>query len=263
LDREENKPIIGTYILSNVLRQAIEGELLGVDWEYLVAELQGDYSCAIGFFRNKTKDQDEDENDTTQTHIVAQKVLGVVNAYFQNNPDALKGPGTYAHHIFVNSAIIINAVWEIQQDKPRIFARYLFSDSVRRVVVDGRYLKKPSEPSHVYAIRSLNKDRDRHLDTIKKHRDEIRALKSQVEAKDTMRQLLATSELDEKSAVNQIANLERQVREQRKMYEGKLKGLKKENADLERKVGKFKGRAIRAEQRVEDLDQQLETMKVS
>jgi chromosome segregation ATPase len=138
------------------------------------------------------------------------------------------------------------------------------------VKLDLRQSEGRGEPSHAYEIRSLKKDRDRHFDTINRQYDEIRHLRSQVEAKDNLSDVLEVSRVDEKIAHNQVEDLKRQVREknariyeQREMYEGKLKGVNMENVRLTRKVGKFKGKAMRAEQELEDVRQQLENLQAS
>jgi hypothetical protein len=268
VNEEENKALIEIYLLSNILPQAIQGDLTGENYEYFVAELQADFSRAVGILRDRATGKDVDDVDTTQTLVVAKKVLAVVDAYFASNPNALKGPQTRAHHLFFNSAIVINAVWEIQTENPRVFAKYLFSGSMKRVSVDGRYLKRRGEPSHVHEIRSLKNDRDRLFDTINRQYDEIHHLRSEVEAKDNLSDMLDISRIDEKIAQTQVKDLKRQVREkgiqiyqQREMYEGKLKGVNMDNIRLARKVGKFKGKAMRAEQEKEELKQEVEELK--
>ncbi|GAB7326906.1 hypothetical protein MBLNU13_g10873t2 [Cladosporium sp. NU13] len=237
---EENKPLVDLYLLSRVLPQAIHDDLTGEIHEYFVAELQDNYHNGAVLLKNKATSEDAGDDDTTQTRVMARKILKVVDAYFEDNPDALTDPKAHGHHVFFNAAIVLNATWEVQMDKPRVFAKYLFGDSVQRVTVNGSCLRKRGEsPRSSY-------------DTINKQSIEIRDLKSRLETKDNTRELLKLAEAEEK------------IVEQRKMYEGKLKGINMNNASLERKVDHYKGRAGHLEQKVRDLlQQQLEDLNAS
>ncbi|GAB7326905.1 hypothetical protein MBLNU13_g10873t1 [Cladosporium sp. NU13] len=223
---EENKPLVDLYLLSRVLPQAIHDDLTGEIHEYFVAELQDNYHNGAVLLKNKATSEDAGDDDTTQTRVMARKILKVVDAYFEDNPDALTDPKAHGHHVFFNAAIVLNATWEVQMDKPRVFAKYLFGDKSR----------------------GYKKDLDRSYDTINKQSIEIRDLKSRLETKDNTRELLKLAEAEEK----------------RKMYEGKLKGINMNNASLERKVDHYKGRAGHLEQKVRDLlQQQLEDLNAS
>lgn len=238
--------------------------------------MQDNYHSGAVLLKNKATSDDSDDDDTTRTRVVAKKILKVVDAYFEDNPDALTDPKTHGHHLFFNAAIILNATWEVQMDKPRVFAKYLFGDSVQRVTVNGSYLRKRGESPHSYEIRGYKKDLDRSYDTINKQFVKIRDLKSQLETKDNTRELLNLAEAEE-VARRQIRDLKHQVRgkdaqigerdarfvKQRKMYEGKLKGVNMANASLERKFDQYKSRIGHLEQKVKDLLQQLEDLKAS
>lgn len=224
--RKELEEVLTIYLLGDLLRQGIlQSDMTGESFKYLVAELQANWPGAVGFVRDKVKLKGVEDDDTSQTLVVAKQIRRVVEAYFASLPSHLQDALAMDRHFYITSAILAEAVWEIQMDKERVFAKYLFGKDVHRVTVDASYLVKRGEPSHVYRIRGLRSDLDKSYATISKMRVEIFDLKSKVEVKDNLRHLLNTSEIDEELALRQVANLEHQIREQRKMYEGKLNNL--------------------------------------
>ena len=167
--------------------------------------------------------------------------------------------------------MVAEAVHEIQTDGERVFAMYLLDSSVKKVTVDGGYLRLRDEPEEAYQVRTLNLTLDQRNATNERQALEIRDLKSQLEVKNDLRLKLDASRSAEQAAhqkaeddigkfVDTNIRLRGQLAETRNKCDT-LKGQLKVAADgmrgLHRKAADFEGKAIKFERRAKAAEQKL------
>lgn len=277
--KEEVDTIITIYLNSNRLRQGIyQSDLIGGRYELFVGELQINWGGAVSAIKTKATLDVADKNDNSQIGLIAGQIRKIVEKYLSTHPNAIKHTGTRALHIYVLSAIVAEAVYEIQTESKRIFAKYLLDHSLKKVTVDGVYSRLRDEPEEAFQIRTLKSELDKRVATIEKLTTENRDLKSQLEDKNDLRLQLESARSAEQAVrqnaeekvgkfVNTNVWLRGQLAQAHKDYEalkGHLKEAKDEMRGLHRKAADFEGKVMRlereaaaAEKEVEELKQQL------
>ena len=277
--KEEVDTIITIYLKSNRLRQGIyQSDLIGGRYELFVGELQINWGGAVSAIKTKATLDVADKNDNSQIGLIAGQIRKIVEKYLSTHPNAIKHTGIRALHISVLSAIVAEAVYEIQTESKRIFAKYLLDHSLKKVTVDGVYSRLRDEPEEAFQIRTLKSELDKRVATIEKLTTENRDLKSQLEDKNDLRLQLESARSAEQAVrqnaeekvgkfVNTNVWLRGQLAQAHKDYEalkGHLKEAKDEMRGLHRKAADFEGKVMRlereaaaAEKEVEELKQQL------
>jgi hypothetical protein len=122
-----------------------------------------------------------DENDHSQTHVIALQIRKVVDKYLSKNPKLARDWSIQNSHIHIASAIVVEAVYEIQMHREKIFSKYLLNDDVEKVDVDSVYIRRQHESDGEFWIRTLEYTIDRLYANDKKLAIENRGLKSENE----------------------------------------------------------------------------------
>lgn len=279
LGGEEIETIMTIYLKGNRLRQGIyQFDLTGGKYELFVGELQVSWGSAVNTIKKRAMLEVADKNDNSQTSVIARQIRKIVDKYLSTHPKAIKHAGTHGLHIYVVSAIVAEAIYEIQTDSERVFAKYLLDNSVKKVTVDGVYSRLRDEPEDAYQIRTLKLELDKRVATIEEITAENRDLKSQLEDKNDLRlQLEAARSAEQavrqnaKEDVGRFVDTNVRLRGQlaqvhegcddlkRQLKEAKdqMRGLHRKAADFEGKVMRLEREAAAAEKEVEELKQQL------
>jgi hypothetical protein len=272
---EEIETILTIYLKSNRLRQGIyQFDLTGGNYELFVGELQVNWGGAVNAIKKRALAETADKSDHSQTRVIAGQIRKLVEKYLSANPRAIKHPGTKGLHIYVVSAIVAEAIYEIQTDSERIFAKYLLDDDLERVTVDGGYFRLRDEPEEAFQIRTLRLTVDQRGATIERQALEIRDLKSQLESKNDLRLQLEASRTAEQTvrqkAKEDIGNfVDTNIRLRGQLAEAHdecdvLKGKLAQAADqmrgLNRKAADFEGKAIQLGRRVADAEQRVKEL---
>jgi hypothetical protein len=272
---EEIETILTIYLKSNRLRQGIyQFDLTGGNYELFVGELQVNWGGAVNAIKKRAMAETADKSDHSQTRVIAGQVRKLVEKYLSANPKAIKHSGTKGLHIYVVSAIVAEAIYEIQTDSERIFAKYLLDDDLERVTVDGGYFRLRDEPEEAFQIRTLRLTVDQRGATIERQALEIRDLKSQLESKNDLRLQLEASRAAEQTVrqkaeedigkfVDTNIRLRGQLAEahdERDVLKGKLAQAADQMRGLNRKAADFEGKAIQLGRRVADAEQRVKEL---
>lgn len=268
---EELKDIMALWLFNNRLRQGLyQSSLTGDNYKVFVAELRTYWDGALGNFKRKAMGEGVKQDDTSQTLVVAKQVRKVVETYFANNPKAVKDAKTIPLHIYLCSIFVVESVFEVQNDFPRVFARYVLSDSVQRLDADELFFVRHGDSVLDLRERELRDALEKEFAASKKLVLENRALKRELDVMDNLRDQLDCSKRDEELAQDKIDEAESKLTEQiiwtcdqREGYERQLEGVTNENVRLEREVDHFKGRAMDAEKQVEELKKLLSNLGFS
>jgi hypothetical protein len=239
-----------------------------------------------------------DENDHSQTHVIALQIRKVVDKYLSKNPKLARDWSIQNSHIHIASAIVVEAVYEIQMHREKIFSKYLLNDDVEKVDVDSVYIRRQHESDGEFWIRTLEYTIDRLYANDKKLAIENRGLKSENEVIPNLRfqrdlaksaEQAALQKVEKASACN--VKLTAELRDERAKrdddrtkFQSKLDHVGKEMSGLQLKTTKFELEAIlskrkvtaaeqqaveeqagreRAEQRVEELLQELKGLRLT
>ena len=273
--------IVDIYFNSNRLRLGIyQFDLLGEKYMALVAELQVNWGVGVSVIKKKALAKSANKDDHTQTGVIARQIRKVVETYFAKNLSALKDDLTFERHIYVATAVIVEAIYEIQMDRDRIFAPRVLNDDVEKVTVDGSYLRRRNESDEEFQIRTLRDMLDKKCANNGKLATENRGLKLELESErenkqDLRLQLEAAKAAEqavhakEKEALKKAEGYRRQFYDQvtktcdqRDMYKGKLNAAEAKAATAEAERDESKRTIMHAEQQVEELLQQMSNARL-
>jgi hypothetical protein len=272
---EEIETILTIYLKSNRLRQGIyQFDLTGGNYELFIGALQVNWGGAVNAIKKRAMAETADKDDRSQTRVIADQIRKLVERYLSANPKAIKHSGTKGLHIYVVSAIVAEAIYEIQTDSKRIFAKYLLDDDLERVTVDGGYFRLSDETEEAFQIRTLKLTVEKRGATIDRQAVEIRHLKSQLEDRNDLRLQLEASRAAEQTVrqnaeedigkfVDTNIRLRGQLAEARgecDVLKGKLAQAADQMRGLNRKATDFEGKAIQLGRRVEAAEEKMKEL---
>jgi len=250
--------LIDRYLVRNRLRQGIyQSDLTEDNYKVLVSELRTHWDGAVGVFKRKALGEDVEEGDTSQTLVVAKQVRNVVDRYFANNPSAPKDDRTRHFHIYLNSVFVVESLFQVQNDRGSCFAQYVLSDSVVRVDVADLFFVRHGENVIDLEVRELRDTLDREFADNTKQALEIRNLKGQLEGFHDLKSHLGRfneMRLEIKSARSAEKAAHRNAEKEISLFVNYIKRLQDERAEA-------RDRAAAAEQKIEELMQQLKDQK--
>lgn len=234
LRKHEIKDVMALWLFSNRLRQGIyQSALTGDNYKVLVSELRTHWDGAVGNIKRKAMGEGVKEGDTSQTLVVAKQIRKVVEAYFANNPKALKDDKTIPLHVYFNSIFIAESIFEVQNDHGRTFAKYVLNDSVVRVPVDELFFTRHGDSVVDLQTRDLKAALEVEFAANKKQVLEIRSLKSKLEAMDNTREQLIRSKDDELLALRETEECRQEIQALKYQIYGKDDQIEEQRQKIE------------------------------